>query len=919
MKLLQTLASKVWAMHPGYLRACTQVLIARELQRQGQQDADVVGSVSLGSWTDAIDKRSWSGRPHEKRAAVDLSRQAKGTGYVQRGSVAMIPVAGMLAKYANQVNSESGARGTSYEKLREAVDAASRDESIRSILLVIDSPGGYVDGLEDFAQRLHNVRKAGEEGKGPRLYAFIDDLGASAAYYIASQAQQIAMGPAGEAGSIGTYTTLADWSKAYENAGVKVHLVSSGKAKGIGAEGVAIDEDGLAVVRASVMKYGDIFRQAVVRGRPALAKSIDALATGETWIDQEAVKAGLVDKIVSLDAYVAQLNTKHGPRNVRGQQDNTAMQATSGRVRIDLGTTGVRAGSREIPKGGSMKTARMLLAGLALSSSALALSPQADGGGGTAAGSDPGNGGDEASGVITMTRDDFEAYVNKHISAAVDKQVKAAVDGTLKQVSADQEKRAQAERKQQRKNSWDMFTRLAKEQGYGTELLAKGKKLLDAAETADTPADTLGRELLAVVADAAEGVHTGLGIEVGEDARDKQVEAYSLAIMEQHVPELRAAFNSDKVSKDQRQAAAEALGYKDEASARQAIRNMRTSGALGMKASRMAESMVTNKQAWAQAVRRNSQAQWRVVGQMGTSDFPAVLENIATKTLRVTQALQALTWNRFARRGTVTDFRDASVVDLANFERLRETPEFGKPEAITTTDKAVKMRARKYTGTFGYSFEMFKNDDLSAFVQFPRLAALAASLEPEYQAYRMITENALWIDGLAFFHASHGNILTTAALSPTSAEDAMTAYMETRETRADGKSGQFVLAQPTGILVPTNLWGTAQRIFTDAKDWTQSTGPEARSNVMAGVLTPTASPLLKANIGTGANASNTAWYIHGDPNVRPILEVAFLDGSDTPIIETRPDSDMFATGFNIMTAFAVQWVALENAKRNPGA
>lgn len=911
MRLLQTLASKVWAMHPGYLRACTDVLIARELRRQGQHDADEVSSVS---WTDAIDKLSWGGKPHEKRAAVDLSRQAKGTGYVQRGSVAMIPVAGMLAKYASQVNTESGARGTSYEKLREAVDAASRDESVRSMLLVIDSPGGYVDGLEDFAQRLYNVRKAGEEGKGPRLYAFIDDLGASAAYYIASQAQQIAMGPAGEAGSIGTYTTLADWSKAYENAGIKVHLVSSGKAKGIGAEGVSIDEDGLAVVRASVMKYADIFRQAVVRGRPALAKSMDALTTGETWVDQEAVKVGLVDKIVSLDSYVQALNNKHGPRSVRGQQEDTAVRAASGRVRIALGSTGVRAGHRaSSAEGGSMKTARMLLAGLG---AALVLSPTEDGGGGLAG--DAGGGGDDAGGVITMSREQFEAHVDRQVQAAVDKQLKAAIDGTLGQVKADQEKRAKAERTQQRRNTWDTFTRLAKEQGYGTELLAQGKKLLDAAEAADTPADALGRELLAVVADAAQGVHTGLGIEVGQDARDKQVEAYSLAIMEQHVPELRAAFSSDKVSKEQRQAAAEALGYKDEASARQAIRTMRSSGALGMKASRMAESMVTDRAALAKAIRGSAMAQWRVVGQMGTSDFPAVLENIATKTLRVTQALQALTWNRFARRGTVTDFRDVSVVDLSNFERLRETPEFGKPEAITTTDKAVKMRARKYTGTFGYSFEMFKNDDLSAFVQFPRLAALAASLEPEYQAYRMITENAVWIDGVAFFHSSHGNILSSAALSPQSAEEAMTAYMETRETRADGKAGQFVLAQPTGILVPTNLWGTAQRIFTDQKDWTQGSGPEARSNVMAGVLTPTASPLLKAGIGTGANASNTAFYVHGDPNVRPILEVAFLDGSDTPIIETRPDSDMFATGFNIMTAFAVQWVALENAKRNAG-
>src|SRR5215467_9938743 len=105
---------------------------------------------------------------------------------------------------------------TDYADVRANVRRALQDPSVRTIDLVIDSPGGAVLGLPETADAIHVANRV------KPVRAFVTGIAASAAYWLASQAGSITLTSSGEVGSVGVLDLHADISKALENAGVKI-------------------------------------------------------------------------------------------------------------------------------------------------------------------------------------------------------------------------------------------------------------------------------------------------------------------------------------------------------------------------------------------------------------------------------------------------------------------------------------------------------------------------------------------------------------------------------------------------------------------------------------------------------------------------------------------------------------------------
>jgi capsid assembly protease len=291
MTLLEVMARAKWAMEPTYLRRCAEVLLLRELagrsdREAGAEHADAMGA---GGYKRAFDDEDYAPRV----------KQPEGPGYSVVGGVGVVPVGGAIYRYASQVNTRSGARGTSYERIGNALEAASRDSQVRSILLQIDSPGGTTAGVEQTALKIRSVARS------KPVTAYVDGMAASAAYWLGSQASRIIASPDAEVGSIGVYTVLYDTAAWYAKQGVTPHLVKDGKHKAVGADGVAITEEDLRVVAEEVGGFGDMFREAVVRGRPGLSGSIADLADGRVHLSRKAMAMGLIDAVGSLDEAIA--------------------------------------------------------------------------------------------------------------------------------------------------------------------------------------------------------------------------------------------------------------------------------------------------------------------------------------------------------------------------------------------------------------------------------------------------------------------------------------------------------------------------------------------------------------------------------------------------------------------------------------
>jgi signal peptide peptidase SppA len=203
-------------------------------------------------------------------------------------TVAVISAAGTLMK------SQSSFGGTSTVQLRREVRSAANDPNVSAILLRIDSPGGTVSGTADAAGDIKAARR-----KKP-VWAHIEDLGASAAYWLASQADMVfANNPTAMVGSIGTYVAVADLSAAAEREGVKVHLFTTGPLKGMG--------DQAAHVQRLVNDTQTHFDEAVRKGRGMTATQLGAVRSGGMFPATEAVGLKLIDGVRSLDSTLESL------------------------------------------------------------------------------------------------------------------------------------------------------------------------------------------------------------------------------------------------------------------------------------------------------------------------------------------------------------------------------------------------------------------------------------------------------------------------------------------------------------------------------------------------------------------------------------------------------------------------------------
>jgi signal peptide peptidase SppA len=203
---------------------------------------------------------------------------------------AVIPLHGPMSKAGSWKFQEA-----STVQIRQMLRQAARDEAVERVMLHVYSPGGHVDGTHELAADVARV------GLVKPTYAHIEDLGASAAYWVASQTQRISANETAEVGSIGTVAVLEDTSKRMDRLGIEVHVLSTGPYKGAGVEGAPLSAEALAYFRGRVESLNSHFLSAVQRGRGMTAADVDRISDGRVHIASVAQSYGLIDAVESFD------------------------------------------------------------------------------------------------------------------------------------------------------------------------------------------------------------------------------------------------------------------------------------------------------------------------------------------------------------------------------------------------------------------------------------------------------------------------------------------------------------------------------------------------------------------------------------------------------------------------------------------
>lgn len=247
----------------------------------------------------------------ERLSAEDIQTAINGAARPpdrRAGNVAVLPLFGTLVPRANLMTETSG--GTSAERFGAAFRAALDDPSVGAIVLDVDSPGGSVSGIEELASDIYRAR-----GTKP-ITAVANHLAASAAYWVATAADELVVTPSAEVGAIGVFAAHEDLSRAYDMAGVKTTLISAGKYKVEGSPYEPLGDEARAAIQTRVDEYYNMFVRAVARQRGVKTEAVrSGFGEGRVVGARQALELGMADRIGTLAETITRLaRSTTGPR-----------------------------------------------------------------------------------------------------------------------------------------------------------------------------------------------------------------------------------------------------------------------------------------------------------------------------------------------------------------------------------------------------------------------------------------------------------------------------------------------------------------------------------------------------------------------------------------------------------------------------
>lgn len=278
--LLQHLMSNPWVILPSKLREIEAVL----RDHTGGDDAAMKARLE-----------AWRAEQSEGPEAAARRRER-----VTVGSIGIVPIIGTMVRRATWMMDWSG--GVSTAVTAAQIDKMAAQDDIKGILLDIDSPGGSVDGTPELGDAIARAAKV------KPVFANANGLAASGAYWVGSQATELAVSPSGMVGSIGVILMHMDVSKALENDGLKPTIIKAGRFKAeMNPYEPLSDEAKVEGQRILDTMYKQ-FVSAVAAGRGvSKAKVRDTFGEGRVVMADEALRKGMVDRVETINETLGRL------------------------------------------------------------------------------------------------------------------------------------------------------------------------------------------------------------------------------------------------------------------------------------------------------------------------------------------------------------------------------------------------------------------------------------------------------------------------------------------------------------------------------------------------------------------------------------------------------------------------------------
>lgn len=287
-----------------------------------------------------------------------------------------------------------------------------------------------------------------------------------------------------------------------------------------------------------------------------------------------------------------------------------------------------------------------------------------------------------------------------------------------------------------------------------------------------------------------------------------------------------------------------------------------------------------------------------------TSTFPAIMANLANKSVMVGFNEAETTYQIWAGKGSNRDFKEAARVALSEAGNLELVPEGGQFQQDFLGEASARTKVATYGKLFSLTRQAIINDDLGLFSKIATKYGSAAKRLVNKMVYAQLTGNVKMQDNVALFDTKHGNVAGTGeALSVKAIAKAITAMR-----RQKGITGDATLnITPKYLVVPPELEMTAYQIVNSTA---------AVDGVNSGVVNP-----YKGRFVVVADAELTdpdAWYLVADASQHDTIEVTYLNGVETPRLETRQGFDVDGIEYKVAFDCGVSALDFRGVFKNAG-
>ncbi len=207
--------------------------------------------------------------------------------------VALVNIEGVLVSGEPSDNIWGETAGASSGRLMREIRAAAADNSVKALVLRIDSPGGSVTAAEEVGRELKRFK----ETTNKPIIATMGNSAASAAYWLAAYSDTIYANPSTLTGSIGVYMPYMNTQELFKKIGIYTTKIKSGQYKDIMSSDRAMTPEEEQILQTMVNQMFENFVAVIAEGRNMDVAKVKTLADGRVYTGRQAKELGLVDEI----------------------------------------------------------------------------------------------------------------------------------------------------------------------------------------------------------------------------------------------------------------------------------------------------------------------------------------------------------------------------------------------------------------------------------------------------------------------------------------------------------------------------------------------------------------------------------------------------------------------------------------------